>query len=368
MMWISRRLRLRVFKVIPFGLMWFVFSLLYLLIEYGLLGDTVVYPSTKNPYDFGSTLFFTPVAAFVIGTLLGVAEIVFMNKIFIHRPFWQKIVFKTLVYLVSILAMLVCLSLVMNSSRYDASMLDPLVLQSLGTFLGNFGFWSIVIYAGFMILMSLYISETANYLGQNAFGNFFTGKYHRPVEEDRIFMFLDMRSSTAIAEKLGHSRFFQLLNQFYSDTTNAIIDTWGEVYQYAGDEMIVSWSMVRGLHDHNCIRCFFKIKQAFEKNNARYLKEFGLVPEFKAGFHCGTVTTGEIGALKKELFFTGDVVNTAARVQSKCNELGVDLLVSDDLASQLKVDGSYWMIPKGEFALRGKQERTRLLTLQEVVR
>jgi adenylate cyclase len=138
------------------------------------------------------------------------------------------------------------------------------------------------------------------------------------------------------------------------------------VYQYAGDEIIVSWSIGKGLEENNCIRCFFKLKQAFEKQASVYLDKYGLVPDFKAGFHCGTVTTGEIGALKKELFFTGDVMNTAARVQSKCNELGVDLLLSEDLASQLSLGRSYALISKGEFELRGKQEKTRLFTLQEV--
>jgi adenylate cyclase len=365
-MWLNPRRRRNLFKIIPFGIMWFAFSMLYVLLEYGLLGDATEYPSTKNPYDFHSALLVTPIASFVIGSLLGTAEVLFMNKLFIRRPFWKKIVFKTLVYLLAILAMLVGTSLATSGARHGVSIFDPLVFESLGKFLGNFAFWSIVIYAGLMILVSLYVSETSDYLGGSVFGNFFTGKYHRPVEEERIFMFLDMKSSTTIAEKLGHSTYFLLLNQYYSDTTNAIIDTWGDVYQYAGDEIIVSWSIGKGLEENNCIRCFFKLKQAFEKQASVYLDKYGLVPDFKAGFHCGTVTTGEIGALKKELFFTGDVMNTAARVQSKCNELGVDLLLSEDLASQLSLGRSYALISKGEFELRGKQEKTRLFTLQEV--
>ncbi|WP_373083887.1 adenylate/guanylate cyclase domain-containing protein [Sneathiella sp.] len=361
-------------KIIPFGIMWCAFSLMYVFIEYGLLGDATQYPSTNNPYDFHSALLVTPIAAFVVGSLLGAAEVMFMNKLFIHRPFWKKIVFKTMVYLLVIFVMLVGISLATSAAsaasaaRYGVTTFDPQVIASLGAFLGNFAFWSIVIYAGCTILVSLYVSETSDYLGGNVFGNFFTGKYHRPVEEERIFMFLDMKSSTTIAEKLGHSTYFLLLNQYYCDTTNAIIDTWGEVYQYAGDEIIVSWSIDRGLDHDNCIRCFFKLKQAFEKEASVYREKYGLVPEFKAGFHCGTVTTGEIRALKKELFFTGDVMNTAARVQSKCNELEVDLLLSEDLASKLSLGGSYALIAKGEFELRGKREKTGLFTLVEVAK
>jgi len=70
--WLNPRRRRKLFKIIPFGIMWCAFSLPYLLLEYGLLGDATEYPSTKNPYDYHNALLVTPIAAFVIGTLLGV--------------------------------------------------------------------------------------------------------------------------------------------------------------------------------------------------------------------------------------------------------------------------------------------------------
>ena len=142
-------------------------------------------------------------------------------------------------------------------------------------------------------------------------------------------MFLDMKSSTTIAEQLGHVEYFRLLNKYYADISDAIIQTAGEVYQYAGDEIIVSWDLKNGLANNNCIRCFFLIKKTFKKVSESYIKRFGLTPEFKAGFHYGKVTTGEIGVIKKEIFFTGDVLNTTARIQAKCNEFGTDILISD---------------------------------------
>jgi class 3 adenylate cyclase len=104
-------------------------------------------------------------------------------------------------------------------------------------------------------------------------------------------MFLDMKASTTIAEQLGNSKYFKLLNKYFSDTTNAIIQTSGEVYQYAGDEIIVSWDLETGLANNNCIRCFFMVKDSFQKLSGSYIERFDLVPEFKAGFHCGKVIT-----------------------------------------------------------------------------
>lgn len=196
-MWLSPRHRRNLLKIIPFGIMWCAFSMLYVLIEYGLLGDATEYPSTKNPYDFHSALLVTPIASFVIGSLLGAAEVLFMNKLFMHRPFWKKIVFKTMVYLMAILVMLVGISLATSGARHGVTMFDPRVFESLGKFLGDFAFWSIVLYAGLMILVSLYVSETSDYLGGSVFGNFFTGKYHRPTSKRDSIVELSPRVKSA---------------------------------------------------------------------------------------------------------------------------------------------------------------------------
>ena len=88
-----------------------------------------------------------------------------------------------------------------------------------------------------------------------------------------------------------------------------------------------------------------------------------MVPEFKAGFHLGSITTGEIGVIKKEIIFTGDVLNTAARIQGKCNEHRVDILISEDLKIQLPSDYPYTYKEIGSCKLRGKNEEVKLLTV-----
>jgi adenylate cyclase len=196
--------------------------------------------------------------------------------------------------------------------------------------------------------------------------NFLVGKYHQPREEVRIFMFLDMKSSTTIAEKLGHVNYYKLLNEYYADITEAVVQTSGEIYQYVGDEIVVSWKFKKGLQNNNCLRCFFLIKQIFETVSEKYIKDFGLVPGFKAGLHYGRVTTGEIGVVKKEIIFTGDVLNTTARIQSTCNAYDVDVLVSDELLAMLKTEGEYRLTEIGECELRGKDEKVKLQTVASI--
>ena len=114
--------------------------------------------------------------------------------------------------------------------------------------------------------------------------------------------------------------------------------------------------MEKGIKDHNCIRCFFAMGNDLGKRSPYYQQEYGKIPAFKAGLHFGLVTTGEIGALKKEIAFTGDVLNATARIQGLCNQYGKDLLVSAPLMESINLDQSYKIDNLGEVKLQGREE------------
>jgi adenylate cyclase len=89
------------------------------------------------------------------------------------------------------------------------------------------------------------------------------------------------------------------------------------------------------------------------------------LPQFKAGVHCGMVTAGEIGSLKKEIIFTGDVLNTSARIQGLCNQYHADLLVSEDFISLLQLPDVYLITPIGETLLKGRSNPTQLSSISK---
>ena len=95
-----------------------------------------------------------------------------------------------------------------------------------------------------------------------------------------------------------------------------------------------------------------------------YIRRYGLTPEFKAGIHFGKVTIGEIGVVKKDIVFSGDVLNSASRIQSKCNELGANILISENLLEILNLPNQKFSSHKvGEFELRGKSEKIILYSI-----
>jgi CheY-like chemotaxis protein len=186
---------------------------------------------------------------------------------------------------------------------------------------------------------------------------------HKPKEEIRIFMFLDLKSSTTIAEQLGHIRYYNFLNDFFYDVSDPIEKSKGEIYQYVGDEITVSWPMGDSIQNINCIKCFFEIIGVIKKLTDKYKMHYGLVPEFKAGLHYGTVTLGTMGLKKKEMVYTGDVLNTTSRIQGLCNSYNAKLLVSKKLLDNINMTNDYKLKKIGEVSLRGRKNSEVLFSI-----
>ena len=73
----------------------------------------------------------------------------------------------------------------------------------------------------------------------------------------------------------------------------------------------------------------------------------------------------EVGVVKKELAFHGDVINTSARIQAECNKYKVPILISEKLKDDLQETSSYDMKHIGNVLLKGKNTAVNIFTLSE---
>jgi hypothetical protein len=97
-----------------------------------------------------------------------------------------------------------------------------------------------------------------------------------------------------------------------------------------------------------------------------YVEQYGLVPSFKAGIHIGEATVGEIGIIKKDIVFSGDVLNTTSRIEGECNRHNVNIILSSVLLQRMPMNGEYRKIPLGDIHLKGKEEKLSLSTIELV--
>lgn len=351
-------------RIIPHGIIWLFLGIVFFLVEAAITGGLPEATDSRIALT-PEVLLFALIAITLVGLAIGAIELFFLNKRLAHKSFAKKILYKLLFYsalffLITALTFPIAASIELKVSYFDA-----LVWNKFGNYLYSWTNFSSLIQLGTALLVSLFYAEFSENIGHGILVNFLTGKYHRPIQEGRIFLFLDMKSSTSIAEKLGHEKYFKLLKDFYKDLSPAIIEHSGEIYQYVGDEVVISWSLHHGLLNRNCLGCFFAMQQDLLNKKALYEERYGVFPTFKGGMHMGTVTTGEIGALKKEIIFTGDVLNTTARIQALCNEYQETLIISEELWNKLQAAVSYQANPLGSIELKGKQHPVKLLAIQQ---
>lgn len=211
---------------------------------------------------------------------------------------------------------------------------------------------------GLSLLVSFVVNllvEINRLLGQNVLANFVAGRYHRPREEERVFLFVDLIGSTRIAERIGPLRFHALLDDFFVDLSEPIQAARGQIYTYVGDEVIVTWPLEAGVARARCLTCYFDMLDYLADREEAYRRKYGVAPAFRAALHCGPVVVGEMGDQKQEIVVLGDTVNTTARLEEACRDLGEPVLMSADLRNRLDLPAAISAESLGSIALRGRQ-------------
>lgn len=303
---------------------------------------------------------------FFYGVTLGITGYYLDKEFFRKLSLGKIIVFKTvgsfvlLVFLLWLLRFVLFDLFISRSLNIPDVILNEKVWRSL--------FYLLMIYYFFMTLMINFINQVNKKYGPGVLLPLLLGKYRNPKEEERIFMFMDLKSSTTTAEKLGHIRYSSFIRDCFVDINEVLFPFCAQVYQYVGDEIVVMWPEREGIKHHRCIRFYFACKKQFQDRAEYYRTNYGFLPDFKASVHTGKVTVVEIGEIKRDIAYHGDTLNTAARIQSVCNEYKKDFLVSEHLFEKFGVDPRMKIEPLGKILLRGKTERVGVVSLDWIDR
>ncbi|MBR0898308.1 adenylate/guanylate cyclase domain-containing protein [Bradyrhizobium tropiciagri] len=194
----------------------------------------------------------------------------------------------------------------------------------------------------------------ANLIGSRALLNFVTGRYHAPVEEDRFVLFVDIAGSTGLAERLGGIGIHRFLDRTFRLLTQSVVDYRGEVLNYVGDEIIVTWPEQSGAVDCRPLRCFVAMRRALQKAAPQFEREFGAVPQIRGSLHFGPVIVGEIGDVKRAIVFNGDVMNTAARLEELSRKVDGGFLASRAAMSRFAAPPPFPLSDLGRLPIRGR--------------
>jgi adenylate cyclase len=221
-----------------------------------------------------------------------------------------------------------------------------------------------ILFSFAVLFVVTFLFEVNSLLGQNVLLSFVTGRYYRPRVEERVFLIIDMKGSTAAAEQLGEVAFHSLLRRLIGDLSQSIVMHKGEIHKYVGDELIATWPLAEGLKPARCLLACFDAMARAARLGPSYEREFGRRVEIRAALHCGPIVVGEMGSFKKEIALSGDTLNTAARLVDACRETGEPVIASAALIGQLVVPPGIAARALGPIPLHGKKIPVELFALQ----
>jgi adenylate cyclase len=217
-------------------------------------------------------------------------------------------------------------------------------------------FWSGFVFSAVIsVVMNLGFS-IANIIGPRALLNFFTGRYHSPVEENRFVLFVDIAGSTGLAERLGGVGIHRFLDRTFRLLTEAVVDTRGEVLDYVGDEIIVTWPQGTGAVECRPLQCFAAMRAVLVEAAGQFEREFGAVPKIRGSLHFGPVIVGEIGDVKRAIVFNGDVMNTAARLEELSRNVDGGFIASRAAMARFASAPPFAVRDLGRLPIRGRAD------------
>ncbi len=304
----------------------------------------------------------------VIFSVGGIAGVMYASiELLFDRPYFQRhsygrIILSKAIFSFFAVKLLMVIAIALISTFMDTWM----ELAEVIIILRSKVYWVVFVY--FIMVASLisFVRMVSQKFGPGILWNMFIGRYRNPREEQRIFMFLDLKSSTTIAEKLGHIKFSRLIQNCFADLTPVVTKHKVEIYQYVGDEAVLSWPIESGFESNRCIHCYFDYMAILASKADYYEKEYGLQPFFKAGLHLGNVIVAEVGLIKREIAYHGDVLNTTARIQSLCNQLKQKMLISEEVLKHLSPDHEIQSDDLGEELLKGKKSAVTIYAIKKI--
>jgi class 3 adenylate cyclase len=178
-------------------------------------------------------------------------------------------------------------------------------------------------------------------------------------------MFVDLRDSTQLAERLSAEEVVDVLNTYLGTFARCVFEQVGMLDKFLGDGLMAIFGALGDATDGAvpAARAAASMRSAVSRLNQQRERQGQVAMRFGIGIHTGEVVLGAIGSPERSDYTAiGDTVNTAARLESLCKIYGVDTVLSAESArrlhgSELKVESL------GDAIVAGKAQAISVSTL-----
>jgi len=165
-------------------------------------------------------------AAIVVAIIFSLVD-TYHDKLRVKRKtFLQVIVVKNLVFILAVFIAIVVA--VFTIEFYSGNFSFSGITDSLSHAFTSPDTLVYILYALVISFIFYFYKQLSKNISQDLLTNILLSKYIQPKEEARIFMFLDLTSATAIAEKLGAFNYSSFLQDFFYDLDTVMQETLGD--------------------------------------------------------------------------------------------------------------------------------------------
>jgi adenylate cyclase len=182
-------------------------------------------------------------------------------------------------------------------------------------------------------------------------------------EQEIAILFADLHGFTRLSEtRLPYDVVF-LLNRYFAAMGQAIETVGGRVDKFIGDGVMALFGDAPGEQAGRACRQGLMAARAMglalEKLNEKLAHELDEPLRIRIGLHVGPAIVGDMGFARVVSHTAiGDSVNTASRLESLAKDLGVELVVSEDVAQRAGIDASAY--PPADATIRGRRETLKV--------
>ena len=263
--------------------------------------------------------------ALLIGAGIGLFEEFYVQG---PRGNWMRAMHPLRVIVIEILVVMVLYLVALHVTHVVLGRLDdlPVVYRRLPYGLAFFTAFSIV---------GILMMRVAHFVGLRTLLDLIIGTYHRPVEERKVLLFLDINGSTALSERLGALTMRAFVRKFLSDLSPPIVDHGGDIYLYKGDGLIAIWNWADAFRQDAILRAVDAMFATVARETDAYQRWFGVAPAFRIGIHGGAVIVSEQGDARRSIGIYGDAINIAARMEEAARAHNVRCVISEVVAGAL---------------------------------
>ena len=157
-------------------------------------------------------------------------------------------------------------------------------------------------------------------------------------KKDVTILFCDIRSFSAISERLDPSALTRLINEYLTPMTDIIMQSGGTIDKYMGDAIMAMWNApldVKG-HPERAVQAALTMRTRLTQLNQQWLQDpevagsIALPIRFGIGINSGECSVGNMGSNQRfEYSVLGNDVDVASRLEGMSKYYGMDIIVSE---------------------------------------